>query len=104
MPFCRIVKLLPPGTVDNLGVIVLTKLQTSMKKLYVMQCHYSIDVCKAIKKYYNVFQCKTLLPPKDIDTECLIELHFTGGRKLSLCAHDIDSAKYETLKSLLVNH
>ncbi|WAR13969.1 PUR2-like protein [Mya arenaria] len=29
-------------------------------------------------------QCRTLLPPPDIDTFCLMELHFTGARKISL--------------------
>ncbi|XP_045161219.1 pleckstrin homology domain-containing family B member 2-like [Mercenaria mercenaria] len=38
-------------------------------------------------------QCRTLLPPPDVDCNCLFELHFTGGKKLSLCAKDIDSAK-----------
>ncbi|XP_052819924.1 pleckstrin homology domain-containing family B member 2-like [Mya arenaria] len=38
-------------------------------------------------------QCRTLLPPPDIDTFCLMELHFTGARKISLCAHDRDSAE-----------
>ncbi|KAL4221350.1 Pleckstrin y domain [Mactra antiquata] len=37
-------------------------------------------------------QCRSLLPPADIGTDCLMELHFTGGRKLSLCAKDVDSA------------
>ena len=43
---------------------------------------------------YFTLQCRTLLPPKDVDTGCLIELYFTGDRKLSLCAHDLDSAEY----------
>lgn len=37
-------------------------------------------------------QCRNLLPPPDVDTGCLMELHFTGGAKLCLCAHDMDSA------------
>ncbi|KAH3827379.1 hypothetical protein DPMN_129315 [Dreissena polymorpha] len=38
------------------------------------------------------FQCRTLLPPPEVPTTCLIEMYFTGDRKLSLCAHDMDSA------------
>ncbi|XP_052212477.1 pleckstrin homology domain-containing family B member 2-like [Dreissena polymorpha] len=37
-------------------------------------------------------QCRTLLPPPEVPTTCLIEMYFTGDRKLSLCAHDMDSA------------
>ncbi|CAC5424439.1 unnamed protein product [Mytilus coruscus] len=38
-------------------------------------------------------QCKTMLPPKDIDTGCLMEIVLTGDRTLKLCAADPDQSR-----------
>jgi hypothetical protein len=39
-----------------------------------------------------------MLPPKDIDTGCLMEVVMTGDRTLKLCAADPDQARFVHLK------